>query len=203
MSKMMITKRIGILTTGAVVTLALFVFMAKLVDTEHPTVAEQQETPDFEIALVNTPPKDATKKQRIEPKAPLVTPEKPTLIPSDTPNTIQIPVVEIPHIQLAPQGYNKQPMDGDALPVVQVSPRYPLKARRDGKEGYVILGFDIDAAGNVVNISIIESNPKRIFNKAAKQAIKNWKYKPKMVNGKPSSQLGQQVQLDFKLEQQI
>ncbi|WP_428611331.1 energy transducer TonB [Shewanella sp.] len=91
----------------------------------------------------------------------------------------------------------------DALPIIQVSPQYPIPAAQEGKEGYVLLEFDISASGSVENIKVIQAKPKRIFNQAAIDALKKWKYKPRMEEGRVMAQTKQQVRLDFKLDQQI
>ncbi|HCM47253.1 MAG TPA: energy transducer TonB [Colwellia sp.] len=91
--------------------------------------------------------------------------------------------------------------DGEARPLVRVNPKYPIGAARDGIEGWVVLAFDINTIGEVVNISIIGSQPKRVFDKAAKQALKKWKYKAKSIDGKNINQKKLTVQLDFTMAQ--
>jgi protein TonB len=92
--------------------------------------------------------------------------------------------------------------DGEATPVVRIDPRYPIKAARDGKEGYVVLSFTINEIGGVDDVKVIEAKPKRLFDKEARRALKRWKYKPKMVDGKPQKVPNQTVRLDFTLDKQ-
>lgn len=87
-----------------------------------------------------------------------------------------------------------------ATPLYRVQPRYPRKALRLNKEGYVVLSFDINPAGRVVNIAVIEAKPARLFEREAQRALKKWKYKPMLVNGEAVSQLGQRIRLDFQME---
>lgn len=109
----------------------------------------------------------------------------------------------MPEMQTQTTLYTQSAMTAEALPVVQVSPRYPIDAAQSGKEGYVVVGFDITADGTVSNVRVLDANPKRVFDKAALSAVQNWKYKPKFDAGKAVAQLNQQVQLDFKLDQKI
>lgn len=87
----------------------------------------------------------------------------------------------------------------EARPIVRIEPKYPLDAARDGVEGWVRLSFSITANGSVDNISVLEAEPKRIFDRAAKKALSKWKYKPNMLKGQASTQDGLMVMLEFKL----
>jgi protein TonB len=53
----------------------------------------------------------------------------------------------------------------------------------------------------VIDVDVIDADPKRIFDREAKRALRKWKYRPKIIDGKPQKQVGLQVQLDFKLNQ--
>jgi protein TonB len=92
--------------------------------------------------------------------------------------------------------------NNEARPIVRVNPKYPMDAMREGTEGWVKLAFDINKVGKVVNISVIDSQPKRIFDKAARQALRKWKYQAKSVDGQAVYQKSRTVQLDFSMEQQ-
>lgn len=80
-----------------------------------------------------------------------------------------------------------------------VAPLYPKIALRSGIEGWVKLGFDIDPNGNVINIRVLQSKPAKVFDKAARQALKCWHYKPKRIDGLPVPQPNQKVVLHFNL----
>ncbi|MDG1121227.1 MAG: energy transducer TonB, partial [Glaciecola sp.] len=75
-----------------------------------------------------------------------------------------------------------------------------VQAARDGKEGWVRLSFTINEVGGVDDVTVTEAEPKRVFDREAKRALRKWKYKPKIVDGKPEKQFGMKVQLDFKLD---
>lgn len=59
-------------------------------------------------------------------------------------------------------------------------PEYPRRALDMRIDGHVIVMFDIDNHGNVDNIRIIEAKPNNIFNRSVIQAMKRWKYPPRM-----------------------
>ena len=82
--------------------------------------------------------------------------------------------------------------DTDVVALRKVDPKYPTKAVQAGLEGYVIMDVYIDATGSVTKASVIESKPKRIFERAALQAVKRYKFQPKMIDGKPQPQRAKQ-----------
>lgn len=87
-----------------------------------------------------------------------------------------------------------------AMPLYRVEPRYPSRAMKQGLEGYVVMSFTIDQQGRPTDINVIEANPRRVFEREAMQALRKWKYQPKVVDGKSIAQVGQTVRLEFKLE---
>lgn len=90
--------------------------------------------------------------------------------------------------------------DGEYLPIVKVAPIYPRRAQARGIEGYVIVEFVVTAAGTVDAPVIIDSVPPGIFDRAALQAVAKFKYKPKVINGKPVAVAGVRNKLTFILE---
>lgn len=61
------------------------------------------------------------------------------------------------------------------------------------------VGFNFHSQS--MNVEVIDADPKRIFDREAKRALSKWKYRPKIIDGKPQKQVGLQVQLDFKINQ--
>lgn len=89
--------------------------------------------------------------------------------------------------------------DRAPVPLVRVDPEYPPRARARGIEGYVDLEFTISAVGTVQDPRVIGSNPAIVFDRAALQAVRKWKYNPKIEGGTPVAQGGVQVRLRFEL----
>ncbi len=88
--------------------------------------------------------------------------------------------------------------DGDLIPLVKIAPRYPRKAALAGKEGWVKVEFTVTELGTVANVKVVDSKPRRLFDRAAKKAILKWKFKPRIVDGKPVPRRAVQV-IEFKL----
>jgi TonB family protein len=65
--------------------------------------------------------------------------------------------------------------------IKKVNPKYPKEALKKGVQGKVVLEATIDKNGNVVDAVIIDGHS--LLNKAALEAIKQWKYKPFVKNG--------------------
>ena len=89
---------------------------------------------------------------------------------------------------------------GAAVPLVRIEPRYPPKALREGKEGWVKLRFTIAADGTTKDIEVLDAKPRRLFEAEARRALARWKYQPRIVDGRAVEQPGELVQLDFVLE---
>jgi protein TonB len=74
----------------------------------------------------------------------------------------------------------------DSIPkVVKRSPIvYPELARKQGASGYVLLNVLIDENGRVEDVEILESKPKVVFDIAATNTVRKWKFEPATYMGK-------------------
>ena len=59
-----------------------------------------------------------------------------------------------------------------------VKPDYPERARREGKEGQVLLRVLVDEAGRSKSIEINRSSGSDTLDHAAAEAIKRWRFSP-------------------------
>lgn len=89
--------------------------------------------------------------------------------------------------------------DGDYVPLVRVAPMYPPQAQARNVEGWVILELTVTETGAVRDPRVVESEPSDIFDRAAINAALKFKYKPRIVNGKPIEVQGVRYKMTFRL----
>ncbi|UAA38037.1 TonB family protein [Paraneptunicella aestuarii] len=184
------------------ITFLLFVLMQQLITTNEQWAEPIKDTPiispffeEQDSAVVARPKIPALPEPKVQPKniPPDISDDGNDEISEPTDFTIDVPRNTYDTtIDLTSGG-------GDARPVVQIEPKYPAKAAQNGIEGWVKLMFDINAQGLVENVRILDAEPKRVFEAEAKRALKRWKYKPKMENGRSVKQTDVLIQLEFNL----
>jgi periplasmic protein TonB len=82
------------------------------------------------------------------------------------------------------------------LLIRKVNPTYPPLARQARIQGVVILQAQISKEGNIENLQLISGHP--MLAPAAIEAVRQWKYKPYLLNGEPV-EVETQVQVNFTL----
>jgi protein TonB len=65
----------------------------------------------------------------------------------------------------------------------KVQPQYPTEARDNRIQGTVRLHVVLSTAGKVQQLDIISGDP--ILASAAAEAVRQWEYKPMLLNGEP------------------
>jgi periplasmic protein TonB len=94
---------------------------------------------------------------------------------SSTP--VAVPKVATPQRVRVSQGVSQ------GLLVKKVQPTYPPLARQARIQGQVILQAEISKDGSIENLRLISGHP--MLAPAAIDAVKQWRYKPYMLNGEP------------------
>lgn len=56
------------------------------------------------------------------------------------------------------------------------APKYPAQAEREGIEGEVVVGFALTPEGRTRDLSIVDSTPPGVFDEAAMDAVRDWRY---------------------------
>ena len=198
------------LSSSFLMSLFVFYFMSLLISTgKNPKKADNQniqinfllnsQIDDLELRSRRTPKKP--KEEKPPPTSPKLKIQQTEL---KKPEMIsQLPKLDLPddfqsddkRAGIASQSNT----DREVTPIFRIQPTYPRRAALHNIEGFVILEFDITETGETDNITVIQASPPQIFNSNAIQALRKWKYKPKIENGKTIRQNGLKVQLDFNL----
>ena len=71
----------------------------------------------------------------------------------------------------------------EAVLIRQVNPRYPTAAMRANQEGWVDVEMTVGADGAVGNVSVVDAQPKHVFDRSAIDAVSKWEFKPATRNG--------------------
>jgi protein TonB len=100
-----------------------------------------------------------------------------------------------PHIA-TPQRVRVSSGVSSGLLIRRVNPTYPPLARQARIQGVVILQAQISKDGSIENLQLISGHP--MLAPAAIEAVKQWKYKPYLLNGEPV-EVDTQVQVNFTL----
>jgi len=82
------------------------------------------------------------------------------------------------------------------LLIKKVQPNYPPLARQARIQGTVLLQAEISKDGTIENLRLISGHP--MLAPAAIEAVKQWRYKPYLLNGEPVA-VETQVQVNFSL----
>lgn len=145
------------------------------------------------VALPADPPPEApppSPKAEVEPAKPLVQP--PIIAPppmvriaAPPPPVVSVPAPPPPRAEIvAPPAAQPAPAGPVAAPDLASSmisakpPKYPLESRRKREQGTVVLSVLVSAAGKVAEISIAKSSGFARLDKAALEAVRNWRWSP-------------------------
>jgi protein TonB len=107
---------------------------------------------------------------------------------SSTP--VAVPKVATPQRVRVSQGVSA------GLLVRKVSPNYPPLARQARIQGQVVLRAVISKDGSITGLTLVSGHP--MLAPAAIEAVKQWKYKPYLLNGEPV-EVDTEVQVNFTL----
>lgn len=208
----LVLKQLSLLAAAAVIGLLLFLAMQLMIRADGALDKKDSSRTYLNFVRVDNSDQDVKTKKRQPPKEP-----PPPETPPDTPDLSQqmanvnpnlnmnLPSIGIPinsgdgpFLGALSQGDGLSGFDTDVIPVVRVPPTYPRNAKLGRIEGSVTLVVTINPDGTVSDVSVLESNPARLFDRAAMDAMRRWKFRPKIVNGTPVAQRAKQT-IEFKL----
>jgi protein TonB len=198
-----IPKLVGSIVAGGLATFSLFVLMHELTSNELIPIAERK--PITLVSSVYEKKDEIIREDRYKIKPPPLVLSPPERDVEAIPNEVISadgfgePTVLITDAVAKDSKFTDFNQASDARPIVRINPEYPAVASRDGIEGWVELSFSIDESGAVRNVNVTNSEPQRIFDRAAKRALQRWKYQAKKHNGIAVVQDRLSVMLIFKI----
>ena len=80
------------------------------------------------------------------------------------------------------------------------TPTFPRRARSYGVSGSVLVRFSVDVEGNAIGAVIVESKPRRMFDRSARRYMETLKFTPYLVDGKATQVNDVQMTVAYVLE---
>lgn len=205
---------LGGLAVAGLVAAGLFLLMMSMVSNTDSGIQEQGEQGAVNFIRIDEQPQETRTKERQPPEKPEPPDEPP---PPSQPTTSTVakpqasaPELDVPNIETsaniegspylggkaepsASPGQGAGGIDKDPSPVRRVPPTYPATAKRANIEGFVTMEFTVKPDGTVANIKIVNSKPPRMFDRAAKQALSRWRFRPSTSGGQAVSRRARQT----------
>ncbi|NMT73393.1 energy transducer TonB [Stenotrophomonas maltophilia] len=157
-----------------VIALHLAAFMMLLIPAVAPKAVAEKER-NVMVTIVDAPPKPSPVPP--PPQAPVVD------VPEPRPNDIVTP----PSPPSPPAPPTSIEASVDISSKAMNPPRYPPAAFRAGIQGEVILIIDVDANGNVTNVTVEKSSRNRDLDRAAMEAARKWRFNAAESGGKKAA----------------
>lgn len=86
---------------------------------------------------------------------------------------------------------------GGLTPLVRVKCEPPNQARVEGIKGSIVLKYDVNSLGQTENIQVVDANPSNVFEQNCIRAVQQWRFKPKMIDGRAVAVRGSQYKFNF------
>ena len=80
------------------------------------------------------------------------------------------------------------------------TPTFPRRARSYGVSGSVLVRFSVDVEGNAIGAVIVESKPRRMFDRSAMRYMETLKFAPYEVDGETTQVNDLQMTVAYVLE---
>ncbi len=205
LSRMAVGAMLGVMTT-----LCLLFLMNLLINNQFEEPDDYRTIPVAPILMPNI---GVEKRPEVPPP---VKPPEPGLPPEE----MSVQDFEIPEIVIAPLDldnpiFNDTLLDtralvfteGEYLPIVKVQPEYPNSALSRGIEGYCTVEFTITVTGATRDARTITEDCRTkdgqltsVFDRVSVRAAAKFKYKPKVVDGKPVEIRGVKSRFVFEMK---
>jgi protein TonB len=70
------------------------------------------------------------------------------------------------------------PSASDLRPISMPAPKFPPEALRAGQSGSVLVEYTVGTDGTVTAARVVRSNPARVFDREAVNAVRRWRFQP-------------------------
>jgi protein TonB len=180
---------------GVLISFGLFFLMQSLIDSgeQHKNASAEGQIMDFIRIREDETLSIKNREKPKKPQPPKEPPPPPKLIiekqvkPTMNRIKIEIPNIDLPSIAGGGPflgNWAGNPLaEGDVLPIVRIDPQWPREALVEGIEGYVVVEVTIGADGSVKDVRVLQSKPRRMFDRNVIRAVLKWKFKPRIING--------------------
>ena len=179
-----VIKGLGILFSASFTSFGIFAIithLAKAPDIEETTNYE----PKF-VLIESTPIPNGT--TPIQPEIPPMPPQPGKTVVEKIP-VEEVNLASLPKVKIVMPGriFTQASVtipeinveEAQVAPSHKVIPSYPIGARKDKVTGKVMLTYDVDATGGVINIELVDSpktDTKKLLSHSAIKALKQWKF---------------------------
>ncbi len=174
---------------AAGITAGLFYFMQYLIETgdrfaDPVRVVRVVDStmPEFEPELIKDVDKPVPIEQ-VEEEEEDRPERRPTLDPTPSVGIVGTGVEADSIVDLVPTHVDTG--NTDLVPLVAIQPQYPTRAAQRGLEGWCLVSFTVDGQGNVIedSITVLDSEPPDIFDRASTRAAARFKFQPRVEDG--------------------
>lgn len=186
---MLIFKSAYLRAINVVMSRLVYTDFDEILETTKPTIKFPEHVPVvIDTRIVVKPPEKPVVKElpELPPPQPLELQDDNMSYPGFTPEKLINP------------GFGME-TTGMPVPESQVAAKYPNRAIQRNIEGYVDVRFDISALGTTANVSVVNAVPQGVFDRSAVEAVKRWRYRPRMQNGVAVSYPGIVQRISFVL----
>ena len=205
-----------IILAALAINLALFGLMPYLLTRNSAAPTRQQEIHQINVIRLKQadspvkrspekPPEPPPERQTVKPQIPKPAAAKLSLpfavnprLPG-APDSLTLPVVPAAQVAGLADIFSTGDLDAPLTVLVRIPPVYPLSAKNRGTEGWVKVRFIVHEDGSVGSVSVLESQPKTIFDDAVIRSVSGWKFKAGTIGGAPVKTWAETV-VRFKLD---
>lgn len=194
MNRLMRTAFSGV--AGLIIAFSLFLLMQGLLNPKQGVSSQPDANINFSFIkerVITPPPVNPVRPVKPEQKEAVTPPVAPPIdisggegpgVVRSKPAKIKATGIEL-YKNLPPTGFSESgtELSENGGLKTGIAPFYPRQALMNQTEGWVEVLIKINAAGQVTSVSVLNAEPRNVFNQAALQAVRKWTFHPKQVAG--------------------